>query len=132
MSDRSEIYNSSAQPNEWRCFHCSMVLKTYPEALSHFGPTVDHRPACQGDGGSWGQRLRHHVKSLLNGLDTGAVRIETDQDETLARDMKFIRYAVDHFESDLPANAETHRTESAGSTPPAVFSAPTPPPVESN
>lgn len=90
----------AAEPVAWRCFHCGTVCKTEQDALEHFGQTMDHLTACQGNGGQPGQRLRHHVKSLLNGIDTKLVRIETDADETLARDMKFIRWAVDAFTAD--------------------------------
>lgn len=87
---------------EWRCFHCDFVAKTEAEARSHFGPTMDYETACQGEGGQWAQRLRRHVQSFLNGLDTGAVRLETDQDETLARNLDFMRFAIKNYEAQKP------------------------------
>ena len=98
----SRISSENTQPRmEWRCFHCGHIAMTEADAREHFGPTMDYQTACQGDGGMWGQRLRHHVKSLLNGLDTGAVKITSDQDETLARDLSFMRFAVDHFTAEV-------------------------------
>jgi LPS sulfotransferase NodH len=111
----SRISVENTQPRmEWRCFHCGHLATTETDAREHFGLTMDYQTACQGDGGMWGQRLRHHVKSLLNGLDTGAVKITSDQDETLARDLSFMRFAVDHFQAQTAAEVREPRT-AAGS-----------------
>lgn len=39
-----------------------------------------------------------HVKSLLNGIDTGLVRLSTDADETLATAVHGLRAALDKAE----------------------------------
>lgn len=84
----------------WRCFHCGFNATTTEEARNHFGPDRSYYAACQGNGGNIAQRMRRHIKSILNGIDTGAVRLDTDQAETLERDLRWIRYAVDRFEAD--------------------------------
>lgn len=100
---------------EWRCFHCGFVAKTDNEARNHFGPTMDYQSACQGEGGQWAQKLRHHVRSFLNGIDTGAVRLETDQDETLERNLSNMRFAIENFEAQKSdARAALHQSPNTG------------------
>lgn len=36
-------------PGVWRCFHCDEVFTDAEAARLHFGPTSQHKPACQLD-----------------------------------------------------------------------------------
>lgn len=113
--------------HEWRCFHCGMVFTDESKAAQHFGPAspVMRAPECIGYSTMALVAMRSNsafkrfTEQILNGLDTGLLKIDTHADETWARVIERVRSALAEntkyvsplFEPSLPAEIEQLRAE---------------------
>lgn len=86
----NNIPYSSQRERVYVCFHCKQSLVGDDAAEAHFGRLPTENPQC------WmypkdmkqiirqKEALRGFAVNLFNGMDAGAIRFETDADETLA------------------------------------------------
>lgn len=72
----------------FKCFHCRQSM-TEDEARVHFGDETKHKPECwmyprnMRDILQQNEDLRWFARQIFNAIDTSAVRLETEQEETL-------------------------------------------------